>query len=71
MASTRIGFLNDWTNYLFSNEKKTFKQMKIVTWNCNGTFRKKFEYISDLNTDIYIIQECKNPAESRHLKYQE
>ena len=63
MAATCILFPNDWTHYLFSTEKKTSKQMKIVTRN--GAFRKQFEYISDFNADNYMIGECENPAESR------
>lgn len=38
--------------------------MKILTWNCNGAYRKKYHFIKDINPDIQVIQECENPKYS-------
>src|SRR5262249_17714036 len=32
--------------------------MKIITWNCQGSFRTKTAYIAGLKPDLAIIQEC-------------
>ena len=37
--------------------------MKIVTWNCNLNFAKKYEYIESMDADICIIQECEKLKE--------
>lgn len=34
--------------------------MKIVSWNCNGAFRKKYQNILELDADILVIQECES-----------
>jgi exodeoxyribonuclease III len=34
--------------------------MKIITWNCQGAFRKKAGTILAHNPDILVIQECEN-----------
>jgi endonuclease/exonuclease/phosphatase family metal-dependent hydrolase len=45
--------------------------MKIISWNCNGALRKKFEHVAKLDADIYIIQECEDPVRANHKEYED
>lgn len=44
---------------------KEFVMLKIISWNCQGAFRNKYENILALKPDILIVLECE-PLE--HLK---
>jgi len=44
--------------------------MKILSWNCNMAFRKKFEIIQDFIPDIAIIQECEDKIHLQEYKEQ-
>jgi len=35
--------------------------MKIITWNCQGAFRKKADTILSHQPDILVVQECEHP----------
>jgi exonuclease III len=36
--------------------------MKVVSWNCGGAFRKKFDMLEQFAADLHIIQECEDPS---------
>jgi len=35
--------------------------LKLMTWNCQGAFRKKYPLVADLAPDLAVIQECEHP----------
>lgn len=43
--------------------------MKIISWNCHGKFREKHKLIEPLDADIYVIQECEDPQQTKDTDY--
>jgi exonuclease III len=39
--------------------------LKIITWNCQGAYRKKAPYLAGFAADLIVIQECECPAKLR------
>lgn len=35
--------------------------LRILTWNCQGAFRKKYPRVAELAPDVAVIQECEHP----------
>jgi len=38
--------------------------MKILSWNCNLNFEKKYDHLESIDADILIIQECEKLKEN-------
>jgi len=45
--------------------------LKVLTWNCNGAFRKKFAALAAFDADLLVIQECEDPARAADKNYSE
>lgn len=43
--------------------------LRIATWNCNGALRKKWGHLAELQADVYVVQECEDPNETRDQDY--
>jgi exodeoxyribonuclease III len=41
--------------------------MRLVTWNCNGAYRKKAGFIADYKPDLAVIQECESLEKLKFL----
>lgn len=40
-------------------------RLKLLTWNCQGAFRKKYTHIAGFAPDLAVIQECEHPDKIR------
>lgn len=45
-------------------------ELKVITWNCNGAFRKKCQHLDQFDADVLVIQECEDPARSKDPVYE-
>lgn len=43
--------------------------MRIISWNCNGAFRRKYQHLLQFDADLIIVQECEDPAQSTDKDY--
>lgn len=36
--------------------------MKLLGWNCNGAFRRKYQALENFNADIWVVPESESPV---------
>ena len=56
-----VNFIHRWLPVLNISQPSLTNSIRIVTWNCNGAFRKKAHAIAAFQPDIAVIQECERP----------
>lgn len=47
----------------------TEDSIKLVTWNCNGDLRRKFQALERFDAELLVIQECEDPEQSKDSAY--
>ncbi len=45
------------------------KSLRVATWNCNGALRKKWGRLAALKADVYVVQECEDPGQTKDDAY--
>ena len=46
--------------------------MKVISWNASMKFREKFKVLDErYHADLYIIQECEDPARCNNAAYKD
>jgi hypothetical protein len=43
--------------------------MRVITWNCNMAFRKKYKQILPYDPDLLIVSECEHPEKFNNKFY--
>ena len=43
--------------------------MRLISWNCQGAFRKKMHFLECYDADLSIIQECEDPGITNDKNY--
>ena len=45
--------------------------MKIVFWNCNDGFQKKYSKLDEISADLYIVAECRDINNDKFTTFRE
>jgi len=43
--------------------------LRVLTWNCNGALRKKYQLLDAFEADLLVIQECEDPSQIIDFHY--
>ncbi len=43
--------------------------MILITWNCNGALRNKYQALNGFDWDVLVVQECEDPGRCKDAEY--